>query len=161
MSRKLITGLVAAVAMAGMGFAAGSALSGTNDPEPHYTPLTIDLSKDGAATRAKAGATGSGKPKLVYLSSSTPTTINPAPIGSPPDPATGAPAVGRYVDLKLAGCSKVVDGGAVPLTTNDVYVQGSYVQSSSKYHVLIGLDDTAADGTFQIDTNLTCLKGVK
>ena len=54
MSRKWIAGLVALVGVAGMGFAAGAALSGT-DSTPHYTPLTIDLSK-GKSVSARAGA---------------------------------------------------------------------------------------------------------
>src|SRR5215211_7486342 len=98
MSRKLIAGLVAVVAVAGLGVAAGSALSGT-DQEPHYTPLTIDLSEQGAATNAKAGPGGSSKPEVVYLESPTPTTINTAD----PDPANPNPPapkpVGPFVSL--------------------------------------------------------------
>jgi hypothetical protein len=156
MSRKWIAGLVALVGVAGMGFAAGAALSGT-ESKPHYTPLTIDLSKGERTTaRAKAGPGGAAKPKLVYLASSTPTTINTA------EPAEGG--FGAYIDLRLRGCSKVIDGGVLP-HSSDVYVQGSYVQSPGKYHVLIGLDDAAAAAsprpTFQVDTNLTCLENVK
>jgi hypothetical protein len=156
MSRKWIAGLVALVGVAGMGFAAGAALSGTDD-ERHYTPLTIDLSKgEKVSARAKATPGGGGKPKLTYLASSTPTTINTA------EPAAGG--FGAFIDLRLRGCSKVIDGGVFP-HSSDVYVQGSYIQSPSKYHVLIGLDDAAAAAsprpTIQVDTNLTCLEGVK
>jgi hypothetical protein len=156
MSRKWIAGLVALVAVAAMGFAAGAALSGTDDGRT-YTPLTIDLSKGKkVAARAKAGPGATSKPKLTYLSSSTPTTINTA------EPADGG--FGAYVDLRLRGCDKVIDGGVFP-HSSDVYVQGSYIQSPSKYHVLIGLDDAAAAAsprpTIQVDTNLTCLGGVK
>ena len=153
LSRKLIAGLVALAAVGGTGFAAGSALSGTDDA-PEYAPLTIDLGKERAATRAKAIG-GTTTPKLVYLQSSTPTTVNTA------DPPAG---IGPYVDLRLKGCSKVVTGGVSPLST-DVYVQGSYIESPKVFHVLVALDDAAAAAsprpTFQVDTNLTCLKGVK
>jgi hypothetical protein len=156
MSRKWIAGLVALVGVAGMGFAAGAALSGT-DSKPHYTPLTIDLSKGKqVSARAKAEPGTATKPKLVYLASSTPTTINTA------EPAEGG--FGAYIDLRLRGCSKVIDGGVLP-HSRDVYVQGTYFQSPSKYHVLIALDDAAAAAsprpTFQVDTNLTCLENVK
>ena len=63
-------------------------------------------------------------------------TINPA------DPAQGG--VGRNVDIKLTGCSKVIEGGVVPSDTT-VFVQGTYIKSSSEYHVLIGLDTNTAD----------------
>ena len=72
------------------------------------------------------------KPKVVYLQSPSPVTINPA------DPTQGG--VGPYIDIKLTGCSKVMDGGVVP-SRPDVFVQGSYIKSSSEYHVLIGLDE--------------------
>jgi hypothetical protein len=156
MSRKWIAGLVALAGVAAMGFAAGSALSGTDDGRT-YTPLAIDLSKgERVSARANAGTGGTRKPKLTYLASSTPTTINTA------EPAEGG--FGAYIDLRLRGCSKVIDGGVFP-HSSDVYVQGSYIQSPSKYHVLIGLDDAAAAAsprpTIQVDTNLTCLGGVK
>jgi hypothetical protein len=157
MSRKWIAGLVALAAIGGTAFAAASALNTGSGPRPAYATFTVDLSDaQPTVARAKAGIGGPSGPQLVYLESSTPTTINPA------DRAAGG--IGPYVDVRLKGCSKVVSGGVVPLST-DVFVQGSYVQSPSKFHVLIGLDDAAVAASprapFQINTNLTCLQGVK
>jgi hypothetical protein len=155
MSRKWISGLVGLVAVAGTALAATSAFSTDTQSRPEYTPVTVDLSD----ARAKGGVSGTKKkPKVVYLRSAAPTTINPA------EPAVGTTGVGAYIDVKLSGCSKVIDGGVAPRST-DVYVQGSYIKSPSEFHVLIGLDDAAAAAspraTFLIDTHLTCLKGVK
>jgi hypothetical protein len=157
MSRKWIAGLVALAAVGGTAFAAASALSTGEGARPAYATVNVDLSDaQPTAARAKGGIGHSSGPQLVYLESSTPTTINPA------DPAGGG--IGPYIDVRLKGCSKVISGGVVPQST-DVFVQGSYVESPSKFHVLIGLDDAAVAVSprtpFQIDTNLTCLKGVK
>jgi hypothetical protein len=156
MSRKWIVGLVALVAVGGTAFAAGTAFSTGTDAGRHYSPVTVDLSKDaGATARAKGGIGGGGKPKkpkLLYLQSDTPTTID-------------TNALGPYVDLALSGCAKVVNGGVFPRANTDVYVQGSYTAAPNEYHVLIGLDDAAAGTSprpvIQVDTSLTCLKGVK
>ena len=88
----------------------------------------------------------------MYLQSPSPVPINPA----------DAPAgVGPFIDVKLTGCSKVLDGGVVP-SRDDVFVQGTYVKSASEYHVLIGIDDPDVNRTpFTITSNLTCLKGTK
>ena len=153
MSRKWIAALVALAAVASTALAAASAFSTDTQSRPDYTRVTVDLSD----ARAKGGVSGTTKkPKVVYLESSVPTSINPAPLA--------AGGFGPYIDLTLKGCSKVVDGGVFPRST-DVYLQGSYIESPSKYHVLIGLDDAANTDPphppFQVDTNLTCLKGVK
>jgi ABC-type transport system substrate-binding protein len=155
MSRKWIGGIVALAAVAGGAFAATSAFSTDAGIRPPTATVTVDLSR----ATAKAAAPGATKkPRLVYLSSSTPTTINPA------DPAAGG--IGPYVDVALTGCSKVIDGGVVP-SRFDVYQQGTYIKhpknAPAEYHVLINLDnDSLANRTpFTIDTNLTCLKGVK
>lgn len=153
MSRKWIAGLVALAALGGTAFATSAVLSSGAGARPAYATVAVDLSRAAPATaRANANAPSS-KPKVVYLQSSDPTTINPAP------PPTGT---GAFVDVKLTGCSKVVDGGVVPSDTN-VYVQGSYVKSRSEYHVLIGLDDAAqaAPAQFTITSYLTCLKGAR
>jgi hypothetical protein len=110
------------------------------------------------AGRAKPGRGGTSKPEVVYLQSGTPTTINTADVS--------AGGFGPYIDLTLKGpgCSKVINGGAFPRST-DVYLQGSYVASPKKFHVLLALDDAAAAASprpvFQVDTSLICLKGVK
>ncbi|HEY8000497.1 MAG: hypothetical protein ACHQJ5_10600 [Vicinamibacteria bacterium] len=155
MSRKWIASF-AVLAIAGATTVAASAVLGNGaTARPSYATVTIDVGAQAATARPRAAA-GSGGPKLLYLQSSTPTTINPA------DPAAGG--LGPYVDVRLKGCSKVLGGGVVPLST-DVFIQGSYVESPSKFHVLLGLDDAAAAASprvpFQINTNLTCLKGVK
>ena len=119
--------------------------------------MHVDLSKQApAAARPSADAQGKKKPKkpkVVYLQSPSPQPINPAdaPVG-----------LGPFIDVKLTGCSKVIDGGVVPSRT-DVFVQGTYVKSASEYHVLIGIDDRHIQSRtpFTITSNLTCLKGTK
>jgi ABC-type transport system substrate-binding protein len=156
MSRKWIAGLVALAAVGGTAVAATAALSTGADTRPPTATVTVDLSDERANARPKGGIGGGStkKPRLVYLQSSTPETINPA------DPAAGG--VGPYIDVKLTGCAKVIDGGVVP-SRFDVYQQGSYVKSPSEYHVLISLDNEALGNRtpFTITSNLTCLKGVK
>jgi hypothetical protein len=159
MSRKWIMGLVALTAVAGTAFAAGTAFSTGADSRPQYSSLTVELNKERAiAARAKPGGGGTSKPEVVYLQSGTPTTINTADVS--------AGGFGPFIDLTLKGpgCSKVINGGAFPRST-DVYLQGSYVQSPKKFHVLLALDDAAAASSprpvIQVDTSLICLKGVK
>lgn len=153
MRRKWIAGVVALAAIGGTAAAATSVLgNGADAPSrPDYATVAVDLSDSQPALARKARGS---KPKVVYLKSSSGMSINPA------DPAAGG--VGPFIDVELRGCSKVIDGGVFPDST-DVYVQGSYVESPSKYHVLIGLDDAAqaAPATFTISSNLTCLKGAK
>ena len=155
MSSKWIAGLVALAAVAGTAFAAASAFSTSAETRPPTATVSVDLSGAHANARPKGGIGGTTKkPKVVYLQSSTPTPINPA------DPTAGG--VGPYVDVKLTGCSKVIDGGVVP-SRFDVYQQGTYVKRPSEYHVLINLDNEALANRapFTITSNLTCLKGVK
>lgn len=155
MSRRWIAGLAALAAAAAMGVAAASVLGTGAGARPDYATVSIDLGAGAVAAKPKAGVRGSAKkPKLTYLQSSAPAPINPA------DVAAGG--VGPYIDVKLTGCSKVIDGGVVP-SRLDVYMQGTYVANRSEYHVLLGLDeDNLGDRTpFTITSNLTCLKGVK
>jgi hypothetical protein len=159
MSRKWIGGLVAVGAIGATTLAASSVLGadGSGDPRPAYATVSVDVSKQAPATaRPSADAKGkkAKKPKVVYLQSPAPVTINPA------EPAAGG--VGPNIDVKLTGCSKVLDGGVVPSRT-DVFVQGTYVKSKAEYHVLIGLDDAGLENRapFTITSNLTCLKGTK
>ncbi len=153
MTRKLIGGLAAVAALAAAAVIGSSGLTTASETRPAYSSMTIDLGK-GARAHARKAAPSSKKPKLVYLQGTT-TTINPADVS--------AGGLGPYIDIGLTGCSKVVDGGVVPKQTNDVFVQGSYVESPSEYHVLIGIDDAAlaTRAPFTITSNLTCLKGVK
>jgi hypothetical protein len=159
MSRKWIGGLVAVAAIGATALAASSVLGagGGADPRPAYATVHVDLSQQAPATaRASADARGKKKPKkpkVVYLQSPSPQPINPA------DPPVG---LGPFIDVKLTGCSKVIDGGVVPSRT-DVFVQGTYVKSASEYHVLIGIDadHTTDRAPFTITSNLTCLKGTK
>ena len=151
MSRKWIAALVALAAVAGGALAATSAFSTGTNARPPTANVTVDLSKAQRETGARATKK---KPRIVYLQSSTPKTINPA------DPAAGG--IGPYIDVKLTGCAKVLDGGVNP-SRFDVYMQGSYVASPSEYHVLLALDNEALGNRtpFTITSNLTCLKGVK
>lgn len=153
MRRKWIAGVVALAAVGGTAAAATSVLGNGGEPpsRPDYATVAVDLggAQPPHARQAKAVST---KPKVLYLKSRSQITINPA------DPTVGG--VGRYIDVKLTGCSKVIDGGVFPSST-DVYMQGSYVKSPSEYHVLIGLDDTAPTTPFTITSNLTCLKGAR
>jgi ABC-type transport system substrate-binding protein len=153
MSRKWIAGLVALVAVAATALAAAASLPERRpSPVPSYHTLKVDPATLHTVPQGKV--TGKSKPKLTYLESSTPTTINPA------DAAQGG--IGPYVDVKLTNCSKVISGGVVPISRTDVFVQGSYVSSPGEYHVLIAIDpDHLSDRTpFTIRSNLTCLKGV-
>ena len=152
MSRKWIGGLVAVAAVGAAALAASSVLGadGGGDPRPAYATVSVDLHQRAPAT-ARPSAKKPKKPKLVYLQSPAPVPINPA---LPPD------GVGPNVDVKLTGCSKVVDGGVVADNTG-VFVQGTYVASKGEYHVLIGLAPGATAAPFNITSNLTCLKGVK
>ena len=113
---------------------------GAGAVRPAYATVSVDLGQG----HAKAPATArraepqhkpkKKKPKVVYLQSPSPVTINPA------DPSQGG--VGPNIDIKLTGCSKVMEGGVVP-SRPDVFVQGSFIKSSSEYHVLIGLENQA------------------
>ena len=80
-----------------------------------------------AAVAAVVGACAAPKPRVVYLKSGE-TQVDPVAIGTP------------YLDIKLTGCRKVVDGGILT-QDHDIYVQGSDVASPGEYHVRIGFDD--------------------
>jgi hypothetical protein len=151
MSRKWIAALVALAAGAGGAVAATSAFSTQTDTRPPVATVTVDLGK---AQRDVSARATKKKPRVVYLQSSTPKTINPA------DPAAGG--IGPYIDVKLTGCAKVLDGGVNP-SRFDVYQQGNYIKSPSEYHVLLALDNEALGNRtpFTITSSLTCLKGVK
>ena len=159
MSRKWIAGLVALAAVAGTAIGVAAALGTGASTRPPTATVTVDLSGEHANARStgKAGGTAK-KPKVVYLESSTPTTINPA--------EASAGGVGPFIDVKLTGCTKVIDGGVVP-SRFDVYQQGTYIahpkDGPAEYHVLIAVDnETKGDTTpFTITSSLTCLKGVK
>ena len=156
MSTKWIGAAVAVIAVAGGTALATAAQDDGAGPRPDFATVTVDLSGAGGNARPK-GVPGGGntkKPRLVYLESTSPVTINPA------DPAAGG--VGPYIDVKLTGCKKVIDGGVVP-SRLDVYSQGTYVATPAEYHALIALDaQSLGDRTaFTINSNLTCLKGVK
>ena len=156
MSRKLIATATTLAALGAVALVVASSSSTASETPPTYSHLTIDLG-NGPSTKVltKPAPGGSKKAQVVYLQGA-PTTINPAdePVGLSP-----------YVDIKLTGCSKVIDGGVVPTDTTNVYLQGSYVRNSRQYHVLIALDDATASESprapFTITSNLTCLKGVK
>jgi hypothetical protein len=157
MSRKWIGAAVAALAVGGAAVATATD-GGGSGVRPNYASVTIDLGDQRANVNARGGGVGAGrkakKPRLVYLQSSAPQTINPA------DPAAGG--VGPFIDVELTGCAKVVDGGVIP-SRFDVYAQGTYVESPSSYHALIAIDEESlGDRTpFTVQSNLTCLKGVK
>ena len=147
--RTLMAALAGAAALVVVAVGAASVL-GAGDDAPRYAELTMDLSKEKASKAP--GNRQSGKPKVLYLKSGE-TLVDPL------SPEIGTP----YIDIKITGCRKVIDGGV--LTQNhDVYVQGSYVENPGEYHVRIGFDDAAvAAGVqpFTITSHLTCLKGVK
>lgn len=147
-ARKWTAGLAAGGAIAIAGIAAGSVL-GAGEPQPSVGKVSIELHKPAGGAGRKAPAPP--KPRVVYLKSGQ-TNVDPVAIGTP------------YLDIKLTGCSKVIDGGVLPQNTN-VYVQGTFVQDPGEYHVLIGFDDEAiANGQvapFTITSHLTCLKGAR
>lgn len=156
MRTKLIAAAMTLTAAAAIGVAIASTSSTASETPPGYTKLTIDLA-DAPRTKAlaKPAPGSSKKPEIVYLQGAA-TTIDPS------DPPVG---LSPFVDVKLTGCSKVIDGGIVPKDTTNLFIQGSYVKNSRQYHVLIALDDGAASASprasFTITSNLTCLKGVK
>jgi hypothetical protein len=148
--RTVIGGLAGVAALAIVAAGATSVL-GAGDDTPRYGKLTIDLSKEAAVKQQ--GNQQRSKPRVVYLKSGA-TTVDPTAIGTP------------YLDIKLTGCRKVVDGGVLTQddANHDIYVQGSYVANPGEYHVRIGFDDAAvAAGVhpFTITSHLTCLKGVR
>jgi hypothetical protein len=156
MSRKLIAVATTLIAGGVAAFVVASSSSTASETPRAYSQLTIDLGhRPGTTVLAKPAPGGSKRARVVYLQGA-PTTINPAD-----EPAGLSP----YVDIKLTGCSRVIDGGIVPTDTTNVYLQGSYVRNSRQYHVLIALDDAAAAESprapFTITSNLTCLKHVK
>ena len=160
MSRKWIGVAVATAVVGGTALAAASVGGDDSGPRPAYATVTVDLGEGDEVNARPKGIGGGGgggtakKPQLVYLQSSTPVTINPA------DPAAGG--VGAFIDVKLTGCKKVIDGGVVP-SRFDVYSQGTYVANPAEYHALIAIDkESLGDRTpFTITSNLTCLKNVK
>ena len=138
--------LAAAGAVGAVAIGATNVL-GSDDQTTTYGKVSIDLSKDRVH---QAGGNSSSKPKVVYLKSGE-TTVDPVAIGTP------------YLDIKLTGCRKVVDGGILT-QDHDIYVQGSYVANPGEYHVRIGFDDNAVAAgvhAFTITSHLTCMKGVK
>lgn len=153
MSRKLI-GVGAIVAIAGGAALATAAVGGGDGPRPDYATVTVDLAEGGSVSARPKGGVKPKKPRLIYLESATPETINPA------DPSAGG--VGPYVDVKLTGCSKVIDGNVVA-SRLDVYSQGTYVAGPAEYHALVAIDaQNLGDRTpFTVQSNLTCLKGAK
>ena len=143
--RFWMAGLAGVAALAVVAVGAASVLGAGDDP-PRYGKLTIDLSE---ATQKQKPST-QAKPRIIYLKSGE-TAVDPTAIGTP------------YLDIKLTGCRKVIDGGILT-QDHDIYVQGSYVANPGEYHVRIGFDDAAvAAGVhpFTITSHLTCLKGAK
>ncbi len=135
---------VAAIAVVAVGAAS---VLGAGDKAPRYGKLTIDLSK---SKPSKGPGNRQAKPRIIYLKSGE-TAIDPIAIGTP------------YLDIKLTGCRKVIDGGILT-QDHDIFVQGSYVENPGEYHVRIGFDDAAVAAgphPFTITSHLTCLKGVK
>jgi hypothetical protein len=144
---------------------AATSVLGAGDDSPRWGKLSIDLSGDRVGKQAPdpgggGGGTGGGgggggsqtkpaKPKVIYLKSGA-TVVDPTAIGT------------SYLDIKLTGCRKVIDGG-IATQDQDIFMQGTDVVNAGEYHVRIGFDDSAA-GTphpFTITSHLTCLKGVK
>jgi hypothetical protein len=137
--------LAAAGAVSVIAVAATNVL-GSDEGSPVYGKVSIDLSK----AKSKPAPTNTKKPQVVYLKSGE-TSVDPIAIGTP------------YLDIKLTGCRKVIDGGILT-QDHDIYVQGSYVANPGEYHVRIGFDDAAVAAgvhAFTITSHLTCLKGVK
>ena len=166
--RTWVAASAAAAVLAIVAIAATSVL-GAGDEAPRWGKVSIDLSKDARGKRAPSGrghggggggggggsggsGGGTSKPaklKLIYLKSPD-TVIDPVAIGT------------SYLDIKLTGCRKVIDGG-IATQDQDIFVQGSDVEPPGIYHVRIGFDDSAASTPhpFTITSHLTCLKGVK
>ena len=88
--------VAAAGATAAIAVAATSVL-GSDEGSPVYGKVSIDLSD----SKAKPPPNNTTKPQVVYLKSGE-TSVDPIAIGTP------------YLDIKLTGCRKVIDGGILP-----------------------------------------------
>jgi hypothetical protein len=162
-TKRTWTAAFAAAAVIAVVAVAATSVLGAGDDAPRWGKLTIDLSKDAQGKRAPNHGGGGGgnaggggpsqthttQPKVVYLKSGA-TVIDPVAIGT------------SYLDIKLKGCQKVIEGG-IATQDQDIFVQGSDVEPPGVYHVRIGFDDSAASTPhpFTITSHLTCLKGVK
>ncbi len=152
MSGKWVLGLVALLAVAATAATATAVFGGDSPSRPDYA--TVDVKMDGGASGAglsarKTAKKKAKKPTVIYLQGE-PSTVDVS-------------TTGPYVDVRLFACpgsSRVLDGGVFPADTN-VYQQGTYIPNSKEYHVLIGFDDGATPGDFQITSHLVCIKGVK
>ena len=81
MSRKWIGGLLTVAALAAAGVAATSVLGaedGGDSPRPAYATVEVDLSEATPAAARPSSKPKKKKPKLTYLQSPAPVTINPA-----------------------------------------------------------------------------------
>ena len=160
MSRKWIGGLLTVAALAAAGVAATSVLGaedGGDSPRPAYATVEVDLSEATPAAARPSSKPKKKKPKLTYLQSPAPVTINPAP--------TRRPAASARTSTWRSPAARRSSTAASCRAAADVFVQGSYVANASEYHVLIGLDDPSAIRAtrtpFTINSHLICLKGVK
>ena len=159
MRRNFIAGLAAAATVA-TAFAATSVFGEGSavDPRPGYATVDVQMGPAGAPAPAKAAAVAAKKarkPKVVYLSGEGTVNTDPAVAGG----------TGPYIDFRLNApknlCQRVIDAG-INAGNLDLFQQGSYVRKG-EYHVLMGLDDTAAATpvTFPYESHVICLKGVK
>ena len=130
MSRKWIGGLVAVAAIGAGAFAASSVLGADSagPVRPAYATVTVDLSQGHAQAPAPLGGRIAGEHKPEEEAEDR---LPAEPVADDDQPRRPDPGgVGPNIDIKLTGCSKVMDGGVVP-SRPDVFIQGSFIKSSS------------------------------
>jgi hypothetical protein len=148
MRRKWIAaGTAAIAAVAGATVMATSVFGGGSESRAGTAVVDVKMQSpaEPASLRAKKGK----KPTMLYLQT--------------PAQAVDVAQTTGFIDVRLSRCpgkSRVVEGGVLPDNTN-VYEQGSYLEGTKTYHVLLGFDDTGPVVNFNFTAHLTCIKGVR
>ena len=159
MRRNLIAGLMLAIAAAGvLGATAVFGSDSAGDKTPARTSVDVRMSPAPAPHARAAKATGSRKPKVVYL-------VGEGSVSTAAPPAGQGP----YIDFRLTAtrklCPRVVDGG-IYARNLDFFQQGTYIDDTGQYHVLMALDDNATEPndppvTIPYSLHLICMRGVR
>ena len=142
MRRKwIVAGAASLGAVAGAAMMATTVFGGGAEPRG---VAEIDMEQQAAPANPRAKTK---KPTVVYLDGA-PTVVDTT-------------ALGPFIDVRVGPCPRntwVIEGGIRATDNFDVFVQGSYIDDNRRdYHVLIA--DVGEPGPFQLNSNLTCLKG--
>jgi hypothetical protein len=148
MGRKwIVAGAVALAAVGGAATMATSVFGGGS--EPRTGVAVVDVKMKSATSPATQRPKKAKKPTMLYLRS--------------PAETVDVAQTGAFIDVRLSRCpgnSRVVEGGVLPDNTN-VYEQGSYLEDTKSYHVLLAFDDSGPVVNFNFTAHLTCIKGVE